>query len=390
MAENQFLALLEKEKPTILNMLPPDADDRARERWWALTYELSRNASLRKCAEANPMSLLNAVKKFADWGLVPDNEEGFINVYNTKQDDGSWMPEASPEPMYKGLVGRAINADIIVHCVGDVLREGDTTEQSIGIKGRVLTVNLAPAKKGRKLIGAYAIFWLPNGLMDYELFDEDDIAAVEAASLRNARRRNKEAQLSPAWQFFRGEMSKAKVLKRGLKRMRGKRDTDAGRRFAELIAADNTRFDAETTGEELPADNMPTAVNSGGREGSTPSGAGTPDNTVLGSAGQSSHKSSGVVQTGKTAAHEGSNTGSNPVPGTKPSLKLTPDKPALGASATDEEVAELCKQWRVLHGGKLTGMSDWLLEHFECEDASELYANQIAECAEKMTETANA
>jgi hypothetical protein len=53
-------------------------------------------------------------------------------------------------------------------------------------------------------------------------------------------------------------------------------------------------------------------------------------------------------------------------------------------------VAELCKQWRVLHSGKLTGMSDWLLEHFECEDASELYANQIATCAEKMTETVNA
>jgi recombinational DNA repair protein RecT len=259
---NQFLALLDQEKPKIINMLPPESDDRARERWWTFIYELSRNASLRTVADKNPMSLLNALYKFADWGLVPDGDEGFINVYNTKQDDGSWLPEASPEPMYKGMIRRGIDAGIITHCVADVLREGDTMQSEIGAKGRLLTVNPAPAQKGRKLTGAYALFWLPSGLMDYELFDEDDIAAVENASLRNAQRRNKDAKLSPAWQFFRGEMAKAKVLKRGLKRMRGKRDTDAGHRFADMISADDTRFDAETTGDELTHvdDDMPTAA----------------------------------------------------------------------------------------------------------------------------------
>lgn len=265
---DSFLALLEKEKPTIQQMLPSNED---RDRWWALAYEMSRRAELREVAEKNPFSLLNAIKKFADWGLIPDGEEGFINVYNIKQRDGSYLPEASPEAMYKGWIRRAIDAGVIMHAVADVLREGDTIEESIETRGRVLKVNRQHGKAGRKYIGAYALFWLPNGLMDYELFESEDIDAVKKAALRNAQRRKSDAGLSPAWQFFEGEQIKKSILKRGLKRMRGKRDTDAGRRFSEMI--NTAQFDAETTASEIPDNLLSTHLENGGGETATAAGA---------------------------------------------------------------------------------------------------------------------
>ena len=252
----KFDQLWEQEKPNIIGMLPSNED---RDRWWALVYEMWRRPELRECAEKNPYSLLNALKKFANWGLVPDGDEGFINVYNIKQKDGSYLPEASPEAMYKGWIRRAVDAGVVMHAVADVLRDGDTVDESITPQGRVLRVNRQHGKRGRKFIGAYALYWLPNGLMDYELFEEEDIEAVKKAALRNAQRRKQDAGLSPAWQFFEGEQIKKSIIKRGLKRMRGRRDTEAGQRFSEMINNENARFDTETTAEEIP-DNPPTAV----------------------------------------------------------------------------------------------------------------------------------
>lgn len=357
---DKFLALLEQEKPNILKMLPGDRDaaqdERARERWWALTYELSRNPSLQKCAEKNPMSLLNAIKKFADWGLIPDGEEGFINVYNTKQADDSWLPEASPEPMYKGIIRRGVEAGVITHCVGDVLREGDTFHIAIGAKGRSLEIAPAPAKRGRKLIGGYAIYWLPNGLMDFELFDEDDIERVKAASLRNAQRKNKDAKLSPAWQYSEGEMVKAKVIKRGMKRMRGRRDTDAGRRFSEVVA--DAPFDLEVDGREVPE---------------------IPDDLPNGDAGEAMpDPHNGAVLDAR--AISSAPAGATPASGSK--LVLRPDAPS--AKVTDEDVAALCKQWRSLHAGKIAGFDKFLFDAFNIEDAADLTAEQFSQCLAKM------
>lgn len=335
MPDNQFLTLLDKEKPNILKMLPAE-DERARERWWALTYELTHNSALRMCADKNPMSLLNAVKKFADWGLIPDGEEGFINVYNTKQDDGSWLPEASPEAMYKGIIRRGVEAEVISHCVGDVLREGDTFSVSIGPKGRMLEVVPAPAKRGRKLIGAYAIFWLPNGLMDYELFDEDDIQRRKDASLRNAQRKNKDAKLTPAWQYSEAEMAKAKVIKCGMKRMRGKRDTDAGRRFSEVTA--DTQYDVETESVELPPDNKPT--NAGVAQGSE-------------HADSHNGESGGV--------------GSSPAPGSKLTLKPDNDRKLL----TPQQQKWMQGLWKEKYGS-IAGFAKFLGEQFGGRDDVEL------------------
>lgn len=238
MAENQFLALMEKEAAGIKAMLP--ASENA-DRWWALAYEMTKRPELRDVAAKNPASLINAIKKCADWGLVPDGDECFINVY-------SGVAEA--QPMYKGMIRRAVEAGAIAHCVADIIRAGDTVEESIDRHGRVLKHTRATGPKGRAMIGAYAIFWLPNGLMDYELFDAEDIERC-----REAAQRNKGGKDSPAYKAFPGEMAKKSVLRRGLKRMRGKREDQS---FTRMMTTD-TQYDREVEGTELPPDDLPTA-----------------------------------------------------------------------------------------------------------------------------------
>ena len=236
---DNFLALLEKEAESIKTMLPSSENA---DRWWALAYEMTKRKELQEVVQKNPASLINAIKKCADWGLVPDGDECFINVY-------SGVAEA--QPMYKGMIRRAVEAGAIAHCVADIIRSGDTIAESIDRHGRTLKhLRLTGGPKNRPMTGAYAIFWLPNGLMDYELFDAEDIERC-----REAARRNKGGKDSPAYQAFPGEMAKKSVLRRGLKRMRGKREDSS---YNRMVAAE-TQFDREVEGTELPPDDLPTA-----------------------------------------------------------------------------------------------------------------------------------
>lgn len=244
MAENQFLALLEKEAPNIKAMLP---DYIGVDRWWALAIEVSKSSDLQRIAQVNPGSLISALKKLADWGLELDGEEALIIPYGD---------EAQPQAMYKGLIRRVVEAGVAAHIYAELVREG---EEVVIISGSHRELRHTPnpfAAKGKKIIGAYAVVTLANGLTDFELFNEDDIAAVQSAALRMAQRRKKDAGESPAWRFFKGEMIKKSVIRRLLKRLRGKRDTDLGNRYQKVL---ETEPSFEVEGTELPPDDLPTA-----------------------------------------------------------------------------------------------------------------------------------
>src|SRR5216683_4445413 len=186
MAENALVVFeqrRESEKQSILDRLPKLNEWLTPERWWTVCYELSRRGKLLAVAQQNPDSLIDALKKLAAWGLEPDGDEAFINVYNEKQivnNKEVWLPTASAEPMYKGLLRRAVEAGVIAHAVPEVVRDGDTIEEVADLKGRHIVHKRAfNARPNRPLVGAFCLFWLTNRLMDYELFDADDIERVK-------------------------------------------------------------------------------------------------------------------------------------------------------------------------------------------------------------------
>lgn len=359
MADNQFLALLEKEEASIKAMLPTWISP---ERWWALMVEVSKSRDLQRIAQSNPTSLIAAVKKLADWGLELDGDEAIILPYGD---------EAVPQAMYRGLIRRAIEAGAVSHVVADLIKEGDDIEIVSGTDGRKLIhrpkFNLKGGK--RAIIGAYALVTLPNGTIDFELFESDDIEKVKGAALRMAKRRKADADLSPAWKMFEGEMIKKSILRRALKRFRGKRDTEAGKRFANLT--DGTAFDAETTGEELPPDIMPTAAKESWSEQS-----------------ESITKRELELQAADKVAERTKPSGSK--------LSLTPDKPVAAGKASShaepvppatikgtEIEDELIKKWRGT-GHKLSELGPWLEQTFGIDDLGDLLIGKVTECSEAM------
>lgn len=225
--------LLEREKETIFKILP---DYVSRDRWWGLMMEVARSRDLQRIAVSNPLSLVDAFKRVADWGLDLDGEEAFIIPYGET---------AQAQAGYKGLIRRAVEAGVVAHMYAELVREGEHIEIISGSK-RALTHTPNPFVTDKKIIGVYAVAYLANGVSDFEIMNATDIAAVKQAALRMAQRRDKNAGESPAWRFFETEMMKKSVIRRFCKRLRGKRDTDAGRRYAEMLASEPS-FDTTAT-----------------------------------------------------------------------------------------------------------------------------------------------
>lgn len=224
MADN-FLALLEKEKPGILQTLPPWLTP---ERWWALALQVARNPALQRCSWE---SLIDSVRQLAAWGLELDGEEATIIPYGQT---------ATPTAMVKGMIRRVVESGAAMHLYAELICEGEHVKVFSGTTGRSIDHELCFGRRGT-IIGAYAVVILPGGITDFEMFGASDIEAVEKAALRISQ-----GKPSPAWQNFRGEMIKKSVIRRLCKRLRGKRDTEEGRRYATMMDG-MKRVDPEPT-----------------------------------------------------------------------------------------------------------------------------------------------
>lgn len=238
-----FLALIDNEKTNILARFPKLNEYLTPEIFWTVVQRLDGDKRLAKAAEVNPSSVITALLDLASWGLVPDGKEAFINSYEITQHDGSKLMTAQAQWMWPGGVRRAVESHIIRHAVPDVIRTGDTLEEIVDEKGRRLTHKRDITKAGRAVVGSYCLFWLNNGLMDYELCDLEDIERAKAAS-----KRQNHGKLTPAWEYAYPEQAKKTAVRRGLKRMVGKRGMDAG---LDSMVSTQTSFDAEIDGVDI-------------------------------------------------------------------------------------------------------------------------------------------
>ena len=272
MANTTLPALLEREKDNILGRFPSLNTWMTPEIFWQVIESLRTNAKLAEAAATNPNSVVTALIDLASWGLPPDGREAFVNVYRI---DG--VPTAQAQWIWQGGVRRAVDMGVIAHAVADVIRQGDEITEVVDKTGRHLSHKRDISKKNREVIGSYALFWLKNGLVDYELCDLEDIERAKAASMRQMN-----GKVSPAWQHAYPEQAKKTAIRRGLKRMVGKRDPG----FIKMM---ETEFDAETTGRENPGElaphEIPQAVEDGEAGTTTPEAqsptSGTPPVVVV-------------------------------------------------------------------------------------------------------------
>lgn len=161
---------------------------------------------------ATPRSLMAAIAKAAQDGLMPDGREGVITVYNQKVPGSNpvrYEDVAQWNPMAYGLRKRARELDGII-IDAQVVFEGDEFEYELGdepkIKHKPAMVEAKDASAG---VAVYAIFRHPTeGILHREVMTKAQVFAT----MNQSRAKN-----SLMWTTFWTEGWRKAVVRRGMK-----------------------------------------------------------------------------------------------------------------------------------------------------------------------------
>ena len=197
--------------------------------------------------ECTTRSLMSAITRSAQDGILPDGREGVINSYNTKvpkkgQPD-RWEKQAQWNPMAHGLRKRARETDGIL-IDAQVIYQNDTFTWEQGDRPLIGHIPAPLGTPRGDKIGAYAIFKREDGtILAREVMAKDEITKVREQS---------KAPDSLMWTKFEGEAWRKTVLRRGIK------SVPVSEELESIVRRDDENFtfvqnaDVVSTGEAIP------------------------------------------------------------------------------------------------------------------------------------------
>lgn len=204
---DQFANELDRRADSIASMLPS-----------TVTFARFKNtvvAAIRQdpsILQATIRSIMGAVIRAAQDGLVPDGREGHIAVYSTnvakKGERERWEKRAQWNPMAAGLRKRLRELDRII-ANSEVVHEKD---HFIWHQGDDPRIEHEPARLGvdrGKMIGAYCIFKREDGTILHR-------EVMDCIQIEKTREQSKAAN-SLMWTKFVSEGYRKSVLRRGIK-----------------------------------------------------------------------------------------------------------------------------------------------------------------------------
>jgi recombination protein RecT len=157
---------------------------------------------------ADRKTLLASCMKCAADGLVPDDREAALVIFNTKvKRDGkdTWVKAVQYMPMLAGIQKRVRNSGEIASVEAHVIYENDKFIWRQGTDGAVVHEPKFPGDRGGP-IGAYAVAKFKDGSPpQFEVMDRDQIEKVRSVS------RSKDG---PTWTTWWGEMARKTVFRR--------------------------------------------------------------------------------------------------------------------------------------------------------------------------------
>jgi recombination protein RecT len=217
-AENNYLAITEAVKGNSASARAFKAmmggSKQLADQFLAVVFSsLARNTKLLQ--DADPMSLLDAIKTAAAMGLVPLTEDGTIVVYKGI---------ATFLPMYRGYLKRIRNSHLVEDIDVQIVYDDDIFELTLGDDPSVVHKPALPVRQegGTSLgpggyRGVYSIAWMPSGRRIVEWMTEAEINAIRdqygATKAKTGR--------STPWDTNYGEMARKTVLRRHSKRLPG-------------------------------------------------------------------------------------------------------------------------------------------------------------------------
>lgn len=162
-----------------------------------------------KLSECSRESLLAAMMRSAEQGLVPDGRQGALVPYKKKnQRTGGWTTEAQFIPMWQGLLDLARQSGAIHDAYTASVRENDEFEYELGLDRKL---RHKPALKSRgQILFVYCVIEMANGA---KTFGPGPMTVDEVEEIR-ARSRSKD---SGPWVTDWEAMAWKTVLKRTLK-----------------------------------------------------------------------------------------------------------------------------------------------------------------------------
>lgn len=200
-----------------------------------------------KLLECRPASVVQAVMQAAQLGLEINGslQHAHLVPYNTKAGMLCQMI-----PGYRGLIFLAVESGAITKGVARLVYEGDEFTWIQGTEEKLIHVpNLGGDRTDEKIIGAYAVVTLPNGLTQFDVMNRQEIERVRSSS--------KAAKNGP-WVDWFGEMAKKTVVKRLLKQIAM---SSRSQRLANAIELDN-RFESGEVGGIMPDIDTAESLNS--------------------------------------------------------------------------------------------------------------------------------
>lgn len=229
---DQFASELDKRADSISSMLPS-----------TVTLARFKNtvvAAVRQdpsILNATIRSIMGAVIRAAQDGLVPDGREGHIAVYNVnaakKGEKDRWEKRAQWNPMAGGLRKRLRELDNII-ANAEVVHEKD---HFVWHQGDDPKIEHEPAKLGTdrgKMVGAYCIYRKGDDILHREVMD--------CTQIETTRTQSKQPN-SLMWSKFPEEGYRKVVLRRGIKTVPV---TDQMRDIVQRDDIDNFEFERRT------------------------------------------------------------------------------------------------------------------------------------------------
>jgi recombination protein RecT len=181
--------------------------------------------TLLKCTKR---SLFGAITRSAQDGLMPDGREGVINVYKTKQPNGSWQETAQWIPMTHGIRKRAKEIDGII-VDAQVVHANDHFHYRRGDDPRIDHVPASLGTPRGEMVGAYAIFKSRDGaILHREVMDAEQIERVRSQSKQPD---------GLMWSKFTEEAWRKTVIRRGFK------SVPCSEQLQEVVRRDDDAFD---------------------------------------------------------------------------------------------------------------------------------------------------
>ncbi|MFP2768076.1 recombinase RecT [Oceanisphaera sp. KMM 10153] len=169
----------EIEKQGIYSLLPAHVTPEVFVR--AAAVAMAKNPDL---ADADPGTVIMALSDCAKDGLIPDNREAALVVYNSKMKrngQDTWVKKAQYLPMVDGVLKRARQSGQIEVIAGKAVFDGDEFDYWMDENGE--HINYRPKLVGRgEFILSFAFAKLKSGELIVEVMTKEEVDRVRGAS----------------------------------------------------------------------------------------------------------------------------------------------------------------------------------------------------------------